>query len=209
MCGQQVTKKIKTSHQHIIIKHIDNIYKWKAIREKTTSYYCCDAKESSNSLSPLIFCRLQPTGGYYLKLWKLQLARKLQLPSIFCRLQPIGGSNLNHLELDIYQATNWNRSTKSNVFSVGYNPQEAPTSTNSNWTSIKIQLETEGPTPMYFIQVTTHRRLLPQLLQATTCKDAPTPIYFLQAPTSTSSNWTSIKLQLEMEAPTPMHYNKK
>ena len=45
---------------------IDNRYKWKPIREKTTSYYCFDAKASSNSLSPLIFCRLQPTGCYYL-----------------------------------------------------------------------------------------------------------------------------------------------
>ena len=95
MCVVQVIKKIKTSHQHIIIKNIDNRYKWKPIREKTTYYYCCDAKATSNSLSPLNFCRLQPTGGYYLNLCKLQLARKLQLPSIFCKLQPTGGSYLN------------------------------------------------------------------------------------------------------------------
>ena len=66
MCVEQVIKQIKTSHQHMIVKQIDNRYKWKPIREKTTSYYCCDAKASSKSLSPLIFCRLQPTGGYYL-----------------------------------------------------------------------------------------------------------------------------------------------
>ena len=133
MCGQQLINKIKTSHQHIIIKHIDNRYKWKPIREKTTSYYCCDAKASSNSLSPLILCRLQPIGGYYLKLCKIQLARKLQLPSIFCRLKLIGGSYLNELQRDIYQATTWNRSTKSHVFSTGYNPQEAPTSISASY----------------------------------------------------------------------------
>ena len=105
MCVHQVIKKIKTSHQHIIIKHIENRYKWKPIREKTTYYYHCDAKASSNSLSTLIFCRLQPTGGYYLNLCKLLLARKLQLPSIFSRLQPLGGSYLNQLQLDIYQDT--------------------------------------------------------------------------------------------------------
>ena len=121
--------------------HIDNRYKWKPIREKTTYYYFCDAKESSNSLSPLIFCRLQPTGCYYLKLWKLQLERKLQLSSIFCRLQLIGGSYLNQLQLDIYQATTWNGSTNSHVFSVGYNLQEASTSLNSNWKFIKLQIE--------------------------------------------------------------------
>ena len=37
--------------------------------------------------------RLQP------QFYKLQLARKLQLPSIFCRHQPIGGSNLSQLQL--------------------------------------------------------------------------------------------------------------
>ena len=63
---QQVLSRLNTEYQHIIIMHIDNRYKWKPIREKTTSYYCCDAKASSKSLSPLIFCRLQPTGGYYL-----------------------------------------------------------------------------------------------------------------------------------------------
>ena len=79
--------------------HIDNIYKWKPIREKTTTYYCCDSKTSSNSLSPLFFLqapthrRLQP------QLCKLQLARKLQLPSIFCRHQPTGGFNLSQLQL--------------------------------------------------------------------------------------------------------------
>ena len=84
---------------------MDNRYKWKPIRDKTTYYYCCDAKASSKSLSPLIFYRLQPTGGYYLKFYKLQLARKLQIPSIFCRLQPTGGSFLSQLQLDISQAT--------------------------------------------------------------------------------------------------------
>ena len=63
---QQALSRLNTKYQHIIIMHIDNKYKWKSKREKTTSYYCCDAKASSNSLSPLIFCRLQPTGGYYL-----------------------------------------------------------------------------------------------------------------------------------------------
>ena len=62
----QVLSRLNTKYQHIIIMHINTGYKWKPIREKTTSYYCCDAKASSNSLSPLIFCRLQPTGGYYL-----------------------------------------------------------------------------------------------------------------------------------------------
>ena len=113
---QQVLRRINTEYQHIIIMHIDNRYKWKLIREKTTSYYFCDAKASSNSLSPLIFYRLQPTGGYYLKFYKLQLARKLQHPSIFYRLQPTRDSYLNQLQLDIYQATTWNGSTNSHVF---------------------------------------------------------------------------------------------
>jgi len=63
---QQILSRLNTEFQHIIIMHIDNRYKWKPIREKTTSYYFCDAKASANTLSPLIFCRLQPTGGYYL-----------------------------------------------------------------------------------------------------------------------------------------------
>ena len=62
----QVLSRLNTEYQHIIIMNIDTRYKWKPIREKTTSYYCCDANASSNSLSPLIFCRLQPTGGYNL-----------------------------------------------------------------------------------------------------------------------------------------------
>ena len=99
MYGKQVIKQIKTSHQHIIIKHIDRIYKWKPIMEKATYYYCSDAKASSNSLSQLIFCRLQPTRGYFHKFCKLQLARKLQLPSIFRRHQPTGGSYLSQLQL--------------------------------------------------------------------------------------------------------------
>ena len=66
ICEQQVLSRLDTPYQHINIMHIENIYKWKPIKEKTTSYYCCDAKASSNSLSPLISCRLQPTGGYYL-----------------------------------------------------------------------------------------------------------------------------------------------
>ena len=63
---QRVLSIINTEYQHIIIMHMDNRYKWKPIREKTTSYYCCDAKASSNSLSPLNLCRIQPIGGYYL-----------------------------------------------------------------------------------------------------------------------------------------------
>ena len=63
---QQVLSILDTPCQHINIMHIDNIYKWKPIREKTTSYYFCDAKASSNSLSPLIFYKFQPTVGYYL-----------------------------------------------------------------------------------------------------------------------------------------------
>ena len=63
---QQVLSRINTKYQHIIIMHMENRYKWKPIRDKTTYYYCCDAKESSNSLSPLILCRLQPIGGSYL-----------------------------------------------------------------------------------------------------------------------------------------------
>ena len=119
---QQVLSRINVEYQHIIIMHIDNKYKWKPIREKTTSYYCCDAKASSNSLSPLILYRLQPTGGYYLN-------------SASYNLQ--GSSN-------------------SHLFFVGYNLQEAPTSV--------LQATTckEAPTPIYFLQDTTYRRLLPQ-----------------------------------------------
>ena len=72
---KQVLSRINIEYQHIIIMHIDNRYKWKPIREKTTSYYCCDAKASSNSLSPLIFCRPQSTGGYYLNSASYNLQR--------------------------------------------------------------------------------------------------------------------------------------
>ena len=87
MWGQQVIMHIKTSHQHIIIKHMDTRYKWKPIRDKTTYYYCFDAKVSSNSLSPLFFCRHQPTGGsnlsqLQLTAIKLQLDRKAPTSSI-------------------------------------------------------------------------------------------------------------------------------
>jgi len=34
-------------------------------------------------------------------------------------------------------------------FSAVYNPQEAPTSTNYNWTSIKLQRDIEAPTPSH------------------------------------------------------------
>ena len=40
--------------------------------------YCCDAKASSNSLSPQFFCRHQPTGGSNLSQLQL-IAIKLQL----------------------------------------------------------------------------------------------------------------------------------
>ena len=139
ICEQHVLSRLNTKYHHIIIMHMDNRYKWKPVRDKTTSYYCCDAKESSNSLSPLIFYRLQPTGGSYLNFcklqlarklqipsifyelqpiggsylnfWKIQLARKLQLPNIFCMLQPIGGSYLTQLQLEIYQDTTWKETT--------------------------------------------------------------------------------------------------
>ena len=99
--------------------HIDNRYKWKPIWDKTTSYYCCDAKASSNSLSPLIFCRLQRTRGYYLN-------------SASYNLQ--GSSN-------------------SHLFSTGYNLQEAPTSASYNWTSIKLQIYMEAPTPSHYNKI--------------------------------------------------------
>ena len=56
--------------------------------DKTTSYYCCDAKANSNSLSPLFFCRHQPTGGsnlIQLQLTgiKLQLDREAPTSSIY------------------------------------------------------------------------------------------------------------------------------
>ena len=74
--------------------YIDTRYKWKPIREKTTSYYCCDARQA-------------PTPSHH-----------------------------------------W--------FSVGSNLQEATTSI--------LQATTckEAPTPIYFLQVVTYRRLLPQ-----------------------------------------------
>ena len=104
ICEKQVLSRLTAEHQHIIIMNMENKYKSKCIREKTRSYYCCDAKASSNSLSSLISCRLQPTGGYYFKFCKLQLAKKLQIPVAFYRLQPTGGSQINQLQLDIYQA---------------------------------------------------------------------------------------------------------
>ena len=112
ICEQQVLSTLNTKHQHIIIMHMDNIYKWKPIRVKTTSYYCCDSKSSSNSLSPLIFV----------------------------------GSNLQEATTSNSTSYNLQGSSKHHLFSVGYNPQEAPTSTNYNWTFIKLQLEMEAPT---------------------------------------------------------------
>ena len=105
-------------HSHIIQEptHEDTRYKWKPIREKTTSYYCCDAKASSKSLSSLILYGLQPIGGYYLN-------------SASYNLQ--GSSN-------------------SHLFSIGYNPQEAPTLASYNWTSIELQLDMEAPTSSHY-----------------------------------------------------------
>ena len=116
ICEHQVLSRLDTTYQHINIMHIDNRYKWKPIREKTTYYYCCNENASSNSLSPLIFCRLQPTGGYYLN-------------SVSYNLQG---------------------SSKSHLFSAGYNLKEAPTSTSYNWTSIKLQLDMEAPTSSHY-----------------------------------------------------------
>ena len=69
----------------------------------------------------------------YPQFCKLQLARKLQLPSIFCSHQPTGGSNLSQLKVTFYQATTWCGSTNSHLFSAGTNLQEAPTSVSYNW----------------------------------------------------------------------------
>ena len=128
ICEQQVLSRLNTEYQKIIIMHIDTRYKWKPIREKTTSYFCCDAKASSNSLSPLIFCRHQPTGGYYLNSASYNLQGSSNSPLFFCWLQPTGGSYLSQLQL----------------------------------ISIKLQLDMEAPTPIYFLQATTYKRLLPQ-----------------------------------------------
>ena len=86
---QQVLRRLNTEYHHITIMHRDSRYKWKPIREKTTYYYCCDAKASSNSLSPLILCRLQPTGGYYLnsESYNLQGSSNSHLFSAGCNLQ--------------------------------------------------------------------------------------------------------------------------
>ena len=85
--------------------------------------------------TPSHHCFLQaPTyRRLYPQFCKLQLARKLQLPSIFCRHQPTGGSNLSQLQLTFYQATTWCGSTNSHLFSAGTNLQEAPTSVSYNW----------------------------------------------------------------------------
>ena len=101
---QQVLSRLDKPYQHVNIMHIDNTYKWKPKREKTTSYYCCDAKASSNSLSPLIFCRLQPTGGYNLDSasYNLQGSSNSHLFSAvttYRRLLPQPATT------DIYQAT--------------------------------------------------------------------------------------------------------
>ena len=147
---------------------------------KPTSYYCCDVKASSNSLSPLIFYKHQPTGGSNLKFCKLQLARKIQSPSIFCKLQPTRGSYLNQIQMDIYQATTWNGSTKSHVCSIGYNPQEGRT---SNYASYNLQGSSNS-----------------QIFSAG---------YNLQeASTSPKSNWKFIKLQLERRLQSP-HSTRK
>ena len=114
---QQVLSRLNTEYQHIIIMHIDNRYTWKPIREKTTSYYCCDAKASSNSLSPLIFCRLQPTGGYYLN-------------SASYNLQ---GSSNSHLFLAGYNLQEAPTSASYNWTSIKLQlDMEAPTSSHYN-----------------------------------------------------------------------------
>ena len=109
---QQVLSITNTEYQHIIIMHIDNKYKWKPLREKTTYYYCCDAKASSNSLSPLIFCRLQPTKGYYLNSasYNLQGSSNSHLFSVGYNLQEAPTSaNYNwtyiKLQLDMEEPT--------------------------------------------------------------------------------------------------------
>jgi len=99
-------------------------------------------------------------------------------------------------------------------FSVGSNPQEAPTSI--------LQATTckEAPTPINFLQAPTYRRLQPQ--SATTdilssynlmwkhqlpsifCRHQPTGGSYLS-----QLQLTSIKLQLDREAPTSLLFQKK
>ena len=94
---------------------------------------------------------------------------KLQLPltTVFCRHQPTGGSILNSASYNLQGSSN------SHQFSAGTNLQEAPTSVSYDWHFIKLQLDVEAPTPIYFLQAPTYRRLLPQsattdIYQATT-----------------------------------------
>ena len=113
--------------------HRDTRYKWKPIKGENHILLLlwCKGKLqiplTTDFLQAPTYRRLLP------QFCKLQLARKLQLPSIFCRHQPTGGSNLSQLQLTFYQATTWCGSTNSHLFSAGTNLQEAPTSVSYNW----------------------------------------------------------------------------
>ena len=120
---------------------------------------------------------------------------KLLLPLTIDSLQ---ATYLHEATTSVSASYNLQGSSNSHKFSASYNLHEAPTSPNSNWKFIK--------TPMYFLQATTHRRLLPQLLQATNCKDSPTPIYFMWATTHRRLLPQLLQDTTCKEAPTPINF---
>ena len=77
----------------------DNRYRWKPIKGENhiLLLLCC----RGNLQLPLTTYFMQAPTHRRLQpqFCKLQLARKLQLPSILCRHQPTGGSNLSQLQL--------------------------------------------------------------------------------------------------------------
>ena len=129
--------------------HRDTRYKWKPIREKTTSYYCCDAKASSNSLSPLIFCRLQPIGGSYLN------SSSYNLQGSSNSHQFSRGTNLWEAPTSVsynWHLSSYNLMWKHQLSSIFCRLQPIGGSYLSQLqlTSIKLQLDREAPTSSLF-----------------------------------------------------------
>ena len=125
--------RIDISYQHIDIMHIDTRYKWKPIKGENHILLLLWCKGKLQLPLTTVFLQAPTYRRLLPQFCKLQLARKLQLPSIFCRHQPTGGSNLSQLQLTFYQATTWCGSTNSHLFSAGTNLQEAPTSVSYIW----------------------------------------------------------------------------
>ena len=96
---QQTLRRLGRSYQHIYIMHIDTRYKWKPIKGENHILLLLWCKGKHQLPLTTVFLQVPIYRRLLPQFCKLQLTRKLQLPSIFCRHQPTGGSNLSQLQL--------------------------------------------------------------------------------------------------------------